>query len=57
MTVLRVKEDIVSLDSGNTADRIVDSGRRIRFPIRCENYICGEYDVFMWRRARSADLI
>ena len=42
-----IKEDIVSLDSGNTASGILEVMADGFGFIRCENYLPGEHDVYV----------
>ncbi len=52
-----IKEDIVSLDSGNTASGILEV-MADGFGLSAVKTICrGGNMTFMWRRPRSADLI
>ena len=48
-----IKEDIVSLDSGNTASGILE----VMAVLSAVKTICRGNMTFMWRRPRSADLI
>ena len=48
-----IKEDIVSLDSGNTARRLWQTDS----VLSAVKTICRENMMFMWHRPRSADLI